>query len=72
MCGIIGVIGDPEASMLVYYGLYALQHRGQDAAGIATWDKSKMSLHKELGVVTEVFKTSESLNLEVSIWCRQV
>ena len=65
MCGIVGiyqkkggVAGD------IYDALIQVQHRGQDAAGISTWDRSKMSLYKELGVVTEVFKTAESLNLE--------
>ncbi len=63
MCGIIGIYhkNKPVAGE-IYDALIQVQHRGQDAAGIATWDKSKMSLHKELGVVTEVFKTDESLN----------
>jgi len=68
MCGIIGIYHkNKNVSGDIYDALIQVQHRGQDAAGIATWDKSKMSLHKELGVVTEVFKTSESLNLEGNI-----
>ena len=68
MCGIIGIYHkNKNVSGDIYDALIQVQHRGQDAAGIATWDKSKMSLHKELGVVTEVFKTGESLNLEGNI-----
>ena len=68
MCGIIGIYHkNKNVSGDIYDALIQVQHRGQDAAGIATWDKSKMSLHKELGVVTEVFKTSESLNLEGNV-----
>ena len=68
MCGIVGIYHkNKNVSGEIYDALIQVQHRGQDAAGIATWDKSKMSLHKELGVVTEVFKTSESLSLEGNI-----
>ena len=68
MCGIIGIHHkDKNVAGDIYDALIQVQHRGQDAAGIATWDKSKMSLHKELGVVTEVFKTNESLGLDGNI-----
>ena len=68
MCGIIGIYHkDKNVAGDIYDALIQVQHRGQDAAGIATWDKSKMSLHKELGVVTEVFKTNESLGLDGNI-----
>ena len=68
MCGIIGMYHkNKDVAGDIYDALIQVQHRGQDAAGIATWDKSKMSLHKELGVVTEVFKTNESLGLEGNI-----
>ena len=64
MCGIIGLYHPTEnVSGEIYDALIQVQHRGQDAAGIATWDNKKLFLHKELGVVTEVFKTNESLNL---------
>ena len=68
MCGIIGIY-HPKNNVAgeIYDALIQVQHRGQDAAGIATWDSKKISLHKELGVVTEVFKTDESLNLEGNI-----
>ena len=68
MCGVIGIYHkDKDVAGDIYDALIQVQHRGQDAAGIATWDKSKMSLHKELGVVTEVFKTNESLGLDGNI-----
>ena len=68
MCGIIGMYHkNKDVAGDIYDALIQVQHRGQDAAGIATWDKFKMSLHKELGVVTEVFKTNESLGLEGNI-----
>ena len=68
MCGIIGLYHPTEnVSGEIYDALIQVQHRGQDAAGIATWDNKKLFLHKELGVVTEVFKTNESLNLNGNI-----
>ena len=57
MCGILGLYHNKTAvAQDIYDGLIQLQHRGQDAAGISTLDGSKMHLHKELGLVTEVFK----------------
>ena len=50
MCGIVGIYnksGDVSAD--IYDGLIQVQHRGQDAAGIATWNSSRMFTHKELG-----------------------
>ena len=68
MCGIVGIYHkDNDVAGDIYDALIQVQHRGQDAAGIATWDGTKMSLHKDLGVVTEVFKTNESLSLEGSV-----
>ena len=68
MCGIIGLYHPTEnVSGEIYDALIQVQHRGQDAAGIATWDSKKLSIHKELGVVTEVFKTNESLGLEGNV-----
>ena len=64
MCGIVGIYHkNKNVAGEIYDGLIQVQHRGQDAAGICTWDKKHMSLYKNLGVVTEVFKTEESLNL---------
>jgi amidophosphoribosyltransferase len=54
-CGIFGVSGSAEASNLAYLGLHALQHRGQESAGIATADQGRLLLHRELGLVRDVF-----------------
>ena len=68
MCGIVGIYHkDNDVAGDIYDALIQVQHRGQDAAGITTWDGTKMSLHKDLGVVTEVFKTNESLSLEGNV-----
>ena len=65
MCGIVGIYHNKKAvAGDLYDALIQVQHRGQDAAGISTWNHSKMSLHKELGLVTEVFKKTDSLNLD--------
>ena len=61
MCAIVGVSTDkPNVCLTLYNAMTVLQHRGQDAAGIATLDKSKMHLHKGIGLVAEVFKTDKS------------
>ena len=68
MCGIVGIYHKKRnVSGDIYDALIQLQHRGQDAAGISTWNESKMELHKELGLVTEVFKKTDSLDLEGNI-----
>ena len=68
MCGIVGIYHKKkDVSGDIYDALIQLQHRGQDAAGISTWNKSKMDLYKELGLVTEVFKQTDSLNLDGNI-----
>jgi amidophosphoribosyltransferase len=54
-CGIFGVYNHPEASNLAYLGLYALQHRGQEAAGIVSSDRGTMHLHKRQGLVGDIF-----------------
>ena len=48
-CGVVGVYGHPEAANLVYLGLYALQHRGQESAGIATADGERLRLTRAIG-----------------------
>ena len=61
-CGIFGIFGHPEAAVMSYYGLHALQHRGQEATGIVTSefldDKKKwhFNVHKNVGLVADVFK----------------
>ncbi|MBE0569253.1 MAG: amidophosphoribosyltransferase [Deltaproteobacteria bacterium] len=54
-CGIFGVFGHPEAANLAYLGLYALQHRGQESAGIASSDGEGITFHKEMGLVADIF-----------------
>ncbi|ODS62865.1 MAG: amidophosphoribosyltransferase [Arenimonas sp. SCN 70-307] len=55
MCGIIGIAGASDVAAALYDGLTVLQHRGQDAAGIATVDGNRLRLHKGNGLVKEVF-----------------
>ncbi|GAB2027973.1 amidophosphoribosyltransferase [Lactovum odontotermitis] len=60
-CGLFGVWGHPEAAQLTYFGLHALQHRGQEGAGILSNDKGKLRRHRGLGLVTEVFRDEKDL-----------
>jgi amidophosphoribosyltransferase len=57
-CGVFGIYGHSEAANLTYLGLYALQHRGQEAVGIATSDGVKLQIHKALGYVADNFNES--------------
>ncbi len=54
-CGVFGVWNHPQAAEMTYLGLYAMQHRGQESAGISTSDGEKLHVHKGLGLVGEVF-----------------
>lgn len=54
-CGVVGLYGDPEASRLTYLGLYALQHRGQESAGIVAGDGEALSRKVGVGLVADVF-----------------
>ncbi|MGA2107946.1 MAG: class II glutamine amidotransferase, partial [Syntrophorhabdales bacterium] len=55
MCGIFGVFNHGEASNLTYLGLHALQHRGQESAGIASTDGTSMYSRREMGLVSDIF-----------------
>ena len=55
-CGVFGVFGHPNAAELTYYGLYALQHRGQESAGIVTSDGTQFRTHKGMGLVSQIFR----------------
>lgn len=55
-CGVFGVFGHPEAANLTYLGLYALQHRGQESAGIVASDGHDLNLHRAMGDVEEIFQ----------------
>jgi amidophosphoribosyltransferase len=54
-CGLFGTFGCPEASYLIYLGLYALQHRGEESCGIVTSDGEELFIHKDMGLVADVF-----------------
>jgi amidophosphoribosyltransferase len=55
-CGVCGVYGHPEAAKLAYLGLYALQHRGQESAGIVSSDGRELHLEKAMGLVADIFQ----------------
>lgn len=63
MCGVIGVVGHSPANQILYDGLLLLQHRGQDAAGIATAEGKKIHIHRSNGLVRDVFRTRNMRNL---------
>jgi amidophosphoribosyltransferase len=54
-CGVFGIFGHPNAAELTYYGLYALQHRGQESAGIVTSDGKQFRVHRDMGLVSQIF-----------------
>src|SRR6185312_1663717 len=69
-CGVFGVWAPGEdVAKLTYYGLYALQHRGQEAAGIAVADGSQIVVFKDLGLVSQVFdeQTLSSLGGHIAV-----
>src|SRR5262249_47251055 len=57
-CGVFGIYNHTEASKITYLGLYALQHRGQESAGIVASDESRFYTHREMGLVADVFPAS--------------
>ena len=67
-CGVFGVYAPTEeVAKLAYFGLFALQHRGQESAGIATFDREKIHCHKDMGLVSHVF-SEEKLQELPGIW----
>ena len=63
-CGIFGVWApEEEVAKLTFYGLYALQHRGQESAGIATSDGDRIVIFKDMGLVSQVFTESDLASL---------
>lgn len=67
-CGVFGVWGDPEAATLTYYGLFALQHRGQESAGIVTCDeKREFHTFRGMGLVSQIFDEDVLKNLQGNI-----
>jgi amidophosphoribosyltransferase len=63
MCGVIGVFGHPEAANLAYLGLYALQHRGQESAGIVSSDGERLRRVREMGHVNDIFTANRLKDL---------
>jgi amidophosphoribosyltransferase len=59
MCGVFGIFGHPEAANLAYLGLHALQHRGQEAAGIVSSDGAKLYAHRAMGLVQAGFSPTD-------------
>jgi len=63
MCGIVGIVGHADVNQDIYDALTVLQHRGQDAAGIATFNGNELCLRKDNGLVRDVFHTRHMVNL---------
>ena len=61
-CGVFGVIGTEDAAALTALGLHALQHRGQEAAGVATYDGEQFHTERQMGLVSEHFSDAETLD----------
>ncbi|MGE5244489.1 MAG: amidophosphoribosyltransferase [Betaproteobacteria bacterium] len=62
-CGVFGIFGHPEAANMTYLGLYALQHRGQESAGIAASDGEQVRISRSMGYVADVFDSDELARL---------
>ena len=63
-CGLFAICNHPEAARLTYFGLYALQHRGQESAGIAVVKDSMITAHKRMGLVHDSFKKQDMVQLQ--------
>ena len=61
-CGVFGIFGNSRAAKLTYFGLYALQHRGQESAGIVTSNRGTIHMHKGMGEVSDVFSDEKILS----------
>ncbi|MGA7813565.1 amidophosphoribosyltransferase [Caballeronia sp.] len=72
MCGIVGVVSQTPVNQLIYDSLLLLQHRGQDAAGIATADGNNFHMHKANGMVRDVFRTRNMRSLPGNVGIGQV
>ena len=60
-CGVFGIYGNPDAARITYHALIALQHRGQESAGIVTSDGKDLKSHKGMGLVSDVFSNPSSI-----------
>ncbi len=63
-CGLIGISDHEEAARLSYFGLYAQQHRGQESAGIVTWDGEKLHEQRGMGLVPDIFREQDFVSLK--------
>ncbi|MEW6096087.1 MAG: amidophosphoribosyltransferase [bacterium] len=66
-CGIFGIYGHPKAARMTYLGIFALQHRGQESAGIVTSDGNTLIRHRGMGLVTDVFDNQRVREIEGKI-----
>lgn len=66
-CGVVAIYANPEAEKLAYLGLHALQHRGQESAGIVTSDGITLHAHKAMGLVADIFREPELSKLQGSL-----
>ncbi len=66
-CGVFGIYNSEHAAYYTYLGLYALQHRGQESAGVAVFDKNEIKYHKNFGLVSAVFSTEKLGELKGTI-----
>ena len=64
MCGVVGIVSKEDAAPSLYEALTVIQHRGQDAAGIATNEGDKFHVRKQLGLVREVFREQHIISLK--------
>jgi amidophosphoribosyltransferase len=62
-CGVVAIYSNPEAEKLAYLGLHALQHRGQESAGIVTSNGMTLNMHKAMGLVADIFAEEELAKL---------
>ncbi len=72
MCGIVGIYNHEESAKLAYLSLYAQQHRGQESAGIASFDAGNFHQHKAMGLVADVFNESTLKNIPGKLAIGQV
>ena len=63
-CGVVAVFGHPEAANLAYLGLYALQHRGQESAGMCSSDGREVYSVKQMGYIADIFTPEQLASID--------
>jgi len=63
-CGVFGILGYPESARITFFGLYSLQHRGQESAGIAASDGKKIRIERGMGLISQVFTEEKIKSLK--------